>query len=83
MKKTTLFDRFVNVGDPVAQFQKICEVQSDKAAVEITSRFDGVVTKLYYNIDDVAETGKPLMEIDVADLTETTFGKVVLLLLRP
>ena len=69
-----LYSRYVKVGDEVTQFQRICEVQSDKAAVEITSRYDGIITKLYHEIDDVAETGKPLVEIDTPDLAGTSFG---------
>ena len=29
---------------------QVCEVQSDKATVEITSRYDGVVSKLHYAV---------------------------------
>lgn len=57
--------RFVNVGDKVAQFDNICEVQSDKASVTITSRYDGVIAKLHYKIDETAKVGLPLVDIQV------------------
>ncbi|KAK7511621.1 2-oxoacid dehydrogenases acyltransferase-domain-containing protein [Phyllosticta citriasiana] len=56
---------FVRPGARVEQFDKICEVQSDKATVEITSRFDGVIKKLHYEADEVAKVGKPLVDIDI------------------
>ncbi|KAF8474713.1 2-oxoacid dehydrogenases acyltransferase-domain-containing protein [Kalaharituber pfeilii] len=56
---------FVQPGARVEQFDKLCEVQSDKASVEITSRFDGVIKKLYYEAGDMALVGKPLVDIDI------------------
>lgn len=60
-----LIQWFVQPGARVEHFDKICEVQSDKASVEITSPFDGVIKKLHYEPDDMAITGKPLVDIDI------------------
>ena len=43
----------------------MCEVQSDKASVEITSRFAGVIKKLHYEAGEMAIVGKPLVDIDI------------------
>ncbi|KAJ2160407.1 hypothetical protein GGF46_002297 [Coemansia sp. RSA 552] len=61
---------FVKPGDKVAQFDKICEVASDKATVEVTSRYDGIVQKLYYRDSEIALVGKPIVDIEVEDAGE-------------
>ena len=46
-------------------FQELVEVQSDKATVPITSRYDGKIIKLYHDVDDIAQVGKPLYDIEI------------------
>ncbi|KAI2503099.1 dihydrolipoamide acetyltransferase [Fragilaria crotonensis] len=53
---------FVEPGEQVKQFDKVCEVQSDKANVEITSRFDGVVESLA-DSSQMVRVGTPLMHL--------------------
>ncbi|KAI2629744.1 2-oxoacid dehydrogenases acyltransferase-domain-containing protein [Hypoxylon sp. NC1633] len=58
---------FVRPGARVEEFSPLCEVQSDKASVEITSRFTGVVKKLYYEAGELAKVGKPFVDIDIQE----------------
>jgi 2-oxoisovalerate dehydrogenase E2 component (dihydrolipoyl transacylase) len=54
---------FVAPGDTVKQFDRICEVQSDKATVEITSRYDGIVDSIAQ--EEVIKVGTPLIYLRV------------------
>ncbi len=56
---------YVQPGSTVKQFDRIAEVQSDKATVEITSRFDGTISKLHYKAGEDANVGSPLVDIEV------------------
>ncbi|XP_035987684.1 lipoamide acyltransferase component of branched-chain alpha-keto acid dehydrogenase complex, mitochondrial [Fundulus heteroclitus] len=68
--EVTVKEWYVKEGDRVSQFDSICEVQSDKASVTITSRYDGVIRKLYYDVDGTALVGKPLVDIETESGSE-------------
>ena len=61
---------YIKVGDSVRQFDKICEVQSDKATVDITSRYDGIVEVLNWKVGEMAKVGSSLLELQVDEVTE-------------
>ncbi|XP_012278674.1 lipoamide acyltransferase component of branched-chain alpha-keto acid dehydrogenase complex, mitochondrial isoform X1 [Orussus abietinus] len=75
IREVTVKEWFVKPGDRIVQFDNVCEVQSDKASVTITSRYDGLVKKLHYEINDVALVGKPLVDIEVENETSETEAK--------
>jgi 2-oxoisovalerate dehydrogenase E2 component (dihydrolipoyl transacylase) len=58
---------FVEAGEEVKQFDRICEVQSDKATVEITSRYDGRIASLEYQVGEMAKVGLPLLFLETDD----------------
>ncbi|XP_060933983.1 lipoamide acyltransferase component of branched-chain alpha-keto acid dehydrogenase complex, mitochondrial [Limanda limanda] len=68
--EVTVKEWYVKEGDKVSQFDSICEVQSDKASVTITSRYDGVIKRLYYEVDGTALVGKPLVDIETESSSE-------------
>ncbi|XP_020228927.1 multiple organellar RNA editing factor 3, mitochondrial isoform X2 [Cajanus cajan] len=47
----------VQEGDYVEDFQPLCEVQSDKATIEITSRYKGKVSNILYVPGDIVKGG--------------------------
>ena len=48
-------------------FDVLCEVQSDKASVEITSPFDGILKEILVKEGEVAKVGEPLCLIETED----------------
>lgn len=42
-------------GDYIEDFQPLCEVQSDKATIEITSRYKGKVANILYVPGDIVK----------------------------
>ncbi|XP_053686129.1 lipoamide acyltransferase component of branched-chain alpha-keto acid dehydrogenase complex, mitochondrial [Sabethes cyaneus] len=67
IREVTVKEWYVKEGDTVEQFDNLCEVQSDKASVTITSRYEGKIVKLHKQVDQIALVGSPLLDFDVED----------------
>ena len=70
--KLVLCFRTVKEQSQIQSFDPLCEVQSDKASVEITSPYDGVVKQLLVNEGEVAKVGQGLCLIEVEEEGEST-----------
>ncbi|RNF26713.1 dihydrolipoamide branched chain transacylase [Trypanosoma conorhini] len=57
----------VKKGDRIEEFEKICEVQSDKAMVDITSRYAGVIAAVHVLPGETALVGRPIVDIELND----------------
>ncbi|RHW72585.1 dihydrolipoamide branched chain transacylase [Trypanosoma brucei equiperdum] len=71
IKEVEVVTLYVKPGDRIGEFEKICEVQSDKATVEITSRYAGVITTVHIEAGEKAHVGEPIVDIEVNDTDET------------
>ncbi|KAI9679038.1 MAG: hypothetical protein M1829_001708 [Trizodia sp. TS-e1964] len=67
IRECEIIQWFVQPEARVEEFDPLCEVQSDKASVEITSRYGGVIKKLHYEAGQMAAVGKPLLDIETPD----------------
>ncbi|KAI5650825.1 hypothetical protein M9H77_36830 [Catharanthus roseus] len=63
---------FVKEGDHVEEFQPLCEVQSDKATIEITSRYKGKACKLHHVPGDIVKVGETLLQLIVDETPNLT-----------
>ncbi|KAG9459756.1 hypothetical protein H6P81_004264 [Aristolochia fimbriata] len=63
---------FVQEGDQVEEFQRLCEVQSDKATIEITSRYKGKVHQILYVPGDIVKVGETILKILIAGSESTS-----------
>lgn len=62
-------------GELVSEMESLLSVQSDKAAVEITSKYTGTLVKKYKQEKDIVKVGSYLCEIDTEDVVEEANGK--------
>lgn len=72
IREVTVKQCHIKQHQKVSQFDDICDVESDKATVTITSRFDGFVKKVHFQEGDVIAVGSTLLDIEVDDQTQNT-----------
>ncbi|KIV88311.1 hypothetical protein PV10_08005 [Exophiala mesophila] len=65
VKEVQIIQWFVEEGAPIEEWSPLCEVQSDKASVEITSKYTGVIKKLHFAQDAVVQVGDAMLDIEV------------------
>jgi 2-oxoisovalerate dehydrogenase E2 component (dihydrolipoyl transacylase) len=65
VKEVQVIQWFVEEGAPIEEWSPLCEVQSDKASVEITSKFSGIVKKIHFAQDAVVQVGDGMVDIEV------------------
>ncbi|MCD9559381.1 Bce2p [Datura stramonium] len=63
---------FVQEGEQVEEFQPLCEVQSDKATIEITSRYKGKVSQILHVPGSIVKVGETLLKIGVDEIPDPT-----------
>ena len=64
-KEAEIIQWFVEEGAHIEEWGKICEVTHDKGTIEITSKYGGVVKKIYAEKDTIVQVGQPLLDIEV------------------
>lgn len=60
-----LIQWYISPGNKIKEFDKICEVMSDKANVEITSPYDATIKELHCEIGKMAKVGDPLVTMQL------------------
>ncbi|KAK3189415.1 hypothetical protein Dsin_028976 [Dipteronia sinensis] len=78
-----LLQWFVKEGDQVEEFQPLCEVQSDKATIEITSRYKGKVAQILYVPGNIVKVGETLLKMDVEGYVASTLSSSDLESIKP
>ena len=62
----------VSVGDTIEVDQPVLEIETDKAAIEIPSSVNGIITAIHVEEGGIVEVGKPILTVDTEGTGEET-----------
>ena len=60
----------VSVGDTIEVDQPVLEIETDKAAIEIPSSVNGIITAIHVEEGGIVEVGKPILTVDTEGVGE-------------
>lgn len=66
IREVTVKAILVKVGDRINQFDEVCQVESDKAAISVTSRYDGIIRKIHHDVGDVVLIGSTIVDVETS-----------------
>lgn len=78
IQECEILQYYIKIGQKIKQFDPICQVQSDKATVDITSRYDGTVSNIHYNVGDIVPVNSSLVTLNTILSATPTFTNTVL-----
>ena len=64
----TITKWLVHPNQHVKEFDKVCEVYSDKSSLEFKSPYDGIISELLHEPSDTVKVGDPLYKISINDI---------------
>ena len=78
ISEVELMKWYVAKGDKIKAFDKLCEVQSDKATTDITSPFDGIIENVLHKEGDIV---KVILRLQWSHFSNNTYRLVQLSLI--
>jgi 2-oxoisovalerate dehydrogenase E2 component (dihydrolipoyl transacylase) len=70
LTEAELLEWLVAVGDEVRSGQAIARVETDKAEVDVTSPWAGMIVRLHREVGEILRTGEPLVELELPESHE-------------
>lgn len=64
IEKALVINVFISNGDPIKKEQPVIEIETDKAAIELPSPYDGTVQEVLVSVGDSIKIGQVIAKVD-------------------